>query len=422
MHQPCARPFARRCAASKALAFAVLAAAGLSSNALAQLAPSATQPTALNPTVVNPAPELPTGPTGLLTLDKPQLDLGVIPDTESVTAKVTFKNTGEHPIAITRMQAHCGCTVPETPEKTLYNPGESGEITVTYDPRGKREGNQTTSFDIFTDSPGQPRINVPVLAIIEAVVSIDPSFVSFLNADKGAVLSQLVTVRARKESFRITEITNNVGEGIKAEIVAEDTVEGSNGATLREVLVLVTLDGTRLPGRLGGNITLFTNEEKRPQLGITVTGQVMGDVRANLSQWRMGNTMEQGQMYFRTVRLTHRLGKPVAIKDVEEKPSTVNDMPVRWTVTYPFEDRKDVVDIRFEAMANTMAGTQVGELRIITDVADEPPVQVTYFGNVRNPDGTPARPIVPPGMVDPIGPAGPVAPPAGPAQPAPRTP
>ncbi|MBQ8989267.1 MAG: DUF1573 domain-containing protein, partial [Prevotella sp.] len=53
-----------------------------------------------------------------------------------VTCTFTYTNVGEQPLVINQAIASCGCTVPEY-TKTPVQPGESGEIKVTYNGAGK---------------------------------------------------------------------------------------------------------------------------------------------------------------------------------------------------------------------------------------------------------------------------------------------
>ncbi|MCA9278723.1 MAG: DUF1573 domain-containing protein [Phycisphaeraceae bacterium] len=377
---------------TKQIVSLILASTGFATCSLAQgLQPAGPTRPAVTPTTVTPLPQttpndgtpVPTGPAGELHLDDNVLDLGIIPDTDKVTRKIPFTNTGQGALTITRVQAHCGCTTPEL-DKTVYEPGEAGEITVTYDPNGKHEGPQATSVDIYTDNPSQQRVPIQVVAHILPLVSVDPTFVSFQNIDKGAVISQPVTIRGRMPGFKVTSATANVGDGISVEIIDTTEIENEKGEKITEVFALVTLDGTRSPGRIGGNVTFFTNDERRPTQAVSVTGMVLGDVRSNMTQWRLGNAMQPESVFTRTVRLTHRLGRDFKVVDVKERQSTPNDATVQWTVVQPDPDRPDVLDVKLTLIANARMGTQVGELSILTDVKDEPPITVTYFGNVKD--------------------------------------
>jgi len=54
-----------------------------------------------------------------------------------------FKNTGTKPFIVQDVQASCGCTVPEKPEKPVL-PGEEGVIKAKFDSHGKVGPNAKT--------------------------------------------------------------------------------------------------------------------------------------------------------------------------------------------------------------------------------------------------------------------------------------
>lgn len=75
-------------------------------------------------------------------------------DDPVVTCKFKFTNTGDELLVIHQAIASCGCTVPEYP-KTPIKPGESGEITVTYNGQGKFPGHFKKSITIRTNGKSE---------------------------------------------------------------------------------------------------------------------------------------------------------------------------------------------------------------------------------------------------------------------------
>ncbi|MBP5715222.1 MAG: DUF1573 domain-containing protein [Prevotella sp.] len=67
-----------------------------------------------------------------------------------VTCVFTFTNVGDAPLIINQAVASCGCTVPEY-TKTPINPGEKGEIKVTYNGTGKFPGHFKKSITVRTN-------------------------------------------------------------------------------------------------------------------------------------------------------------------------------------------------------------------------------------------------------------------------------
>jgi hypothetical protein len=68
--------------------------------------------------------------------EKESYDFGQITTGEKVSYSFAFKNVGKEPLIITGAIASCGCTKPEFPKEPIA-PGANGEISVTFDSKGK---------------------------------------------------------------------------------------------------------------------------------------------------------------------------------------------------------------------------------------------------------------------------------------------
>lgn len=80
-------------------------------------------------------------------------DFGNIAEADGdVTCRFVFKNTGKSPLIVVRAVASCGCTEPEHP-KVPVAPGKTGEIKVTYHPKG-RPGEFNKNVYVYTN--GKP--------------------------------------------------------------------------------------------------------------------------------------------------------------------------------------------------------------------------------------------------------------------------
>jgi hypothetical protein len=58
-------------------------------------------------------------------------DYGTIEKGSDGISIFTFTNKGQKPLVLSNVRASCGCTVPEWPKQPI-NPGETGEIKVSY--------------------------------------------------------------------------------------------------------------------------------------------------------------------------------------------------------------------------------------------------------------------------------------------------
>lgn len=82
-------------------------------------------------------------------------DFGSFPESSpKVTCTFKFKNTGDGPLVIHQAIASCGCTVPQYPKEPI-KPGESGQITVTYNGAGKFPGHFRKTITLRTNSQNE---------------------------------------------------------------------------------------------------------------------------------------------------------------------------------------------------------------------------------------------------------------------------
>lgn len=76
-------------------------------------------------------------PTTTISFEETAYDWGEIDAGEKVLNVFTFTNTGDEPLILSNAKGSCGCTVPAWPKEPIA-PGESGEIVVVFDSKGKK--------------------------------------------------------------------------------------------------------------------------------------------------------------------------------------------------------------------------------------------------------------------------------------------
>lgn len=82
-------------------------------------------------------------------------DFGIIPSTYPVEHTFILTNSGTELLIIDSLETSCGCTVAEITRMELM-PGETTEITVVFDPKGKN-GIETKTVLIYTNEGTEPR-------------------------------------------------------------------------------------------------------------------------------------------------------------------------------------------------------------------------------------------------------------------------
>ena len=77
------------------------------------------------------------GQDPVITFNKTTHDFGKINETDGkVTTIFEIKNEGMSPLVLNNVKASCGCTTPQWTHEPI-EPGQSGKITVTYNPSGR---------------------------------------------------------------------------------------------------------------------------------------------------------------------------------------------------------------------------------------------------------------------------------------------
>ena len=95
----------------------------------------------------------PVGTPKLIMLET-EHDFGTIDAGIKVTHVFTFVNEGSAPLVISKINTPCGCTAPSWSKEPI-EPGQTGEITVTFNSTGKA-GNQVKSLSIIYNSEMSP--------------------------------------------------------------------------------------------------------------------------------------------------------------------------------------------------------------------------------------------------------------------------
>ncbi len=87
----------------------------------------------------------------VITFEKVEHDFGKINEADGrVTTVFTFKNEGMEALVLSNVRASCGCTTPKWTREPI-EPGQTGEITVTYNPSG-RPGRFTKTITVTSNA------------------------------------------------------------------------------------------------------------------------------------------------------------------------------------------------------------------------------------------------------------------------------
>lgn len=139
--------------------------------ALGTTATPAPNTAAINPATGQPAikptdtqtqpqqPEVDPATAANLVFAENEFDFGTLEEGEKVEHVFKFENTSDNPLTISNARGSCGCTVPEWPREPIA-PGESGEIKVKFDSKGKK-GKQSKTVTITANTiPGNTILTI----------------------------------------------------------------------------------------------------------------------------------------------------------------------------------------------------------------------------------------------------------------------
>jgi len=109
----------------------------------------------------------------VITITPSALDLGSFSTSEKGTGSVTLTNTGDTPVTLERAKASCGCTTSSFRPGTVLQPGETTEVSVTMDGKGRaRKMSKNVTFTIKDYPP--IRLNVTAETVAYVTLDKDP--------------------------------------------------------------------------------------------------------------------------------------------------------------------------------------------------------------------------------------------------------
>ena len=127
------------------------------------------------------------------------MDMGIVTQDSVVHSVIQFRNSGELPLKIKRVQTSCGCTAAEL-NQLDYQPGESGEIEIQFNTKGF-SGVVRKYITIYLEDGSPSSSRVVLQANIKTNIEIKPAYLDLQNIDIKS-----------EENGRSFLVTNNFNE------------------------------------------------------------------------------------------------------------------------------------------------------------------------------------------------------------------
>lgn len=177
----------------------------------------------------------------VITFSRTQHDFGKINESDGrVTTIFEFKNEGMEPLVLSNVKASCGCTTPSY-TKTPVEPGQTGNISVTYNPNG-RPGKFQKTVTVTSNGSEQPvklyikgevipKQAKPVnkYPIKMGELSLNANSLNFGNVFKGNNLTKTITYTNTTDADINVEVLTNEADPIIAQATLQTIKKGQEG-------------------------------------------------------------------------------------------------------------------------------------------------------------------------------------------------
>ncbi len=191
----------------------------------------------------------------VITFEKTEHDFGKINEADGrVSTVFSFKNEGMAPLVLSNVRASCGCTTP-TWTKEPIEPGQTGSITVTYNPNGRPGRFQKTVTITSNATEATTRVYIKGEVIPKQAKPVNKYNVAVGDLSMKGLVLDLGTVKKGENKSGDLEYTNLTKE--------DHNVELATNAADNYVINQVTLPTVK-PNEVGKFI--FALESKATKL------------------------------------------------------------------------------------------------------------------------------------------------------------
>ncbi|MBX3322161.1 MAG: DUF1573 domain-containing protein [Phycisphaeraceae bacterium] len=302
-------------------------------------------------------------------------NFGDIFDHEEQKFEFKFTNRGSVPLIIGSITSTCGCTVPDVVKK-VYEPGESGEITVMYNPSGKK-GVDARSVTIATNDMVEPQARLNIQANVKPLIVIEPTFIQFGQANKGEVKEADLYVGGRIDDFKVSIATTSMPEAFEV-VVGDTEVRKIGNEELPTTKITVRMKPNAPIGVHRAEMSIRTSDPRRPIVHSQVLAHVLGDLALIPPRLSLGR-VDAGSTYTREFRVQSRSGAPFKINEV-----VVRDSQSKATFEFEPDDVKNPTTwrVRMTGFVGADERRILGSILVRTDVRDEEAIDVQFNGFV----------------------------------------
>ncbi|KAA5539875.1 DUF1573 domain-containing protein [Roseiconus nitratireducens] len=280
--------------------------------------------------------------------------------TVAVAAKTEFRfpvfNPYNQPLHIQTVRRSCGCTTPIV-ETEYVQPGQTGSILARFNTDTFR-GTKGADLTVVIDQPFYSEVRLRVDGYIRSDMVFHPGSIKFGSVNQGeAVRKSTRVMYAGRDDWEIADVRSNVPWLVPSRKLT------SRGAGSCEYELTVAIREDAPTGVFQNEIVVITNDSKRPEVPLPVSGKVSSPLSIAPQAIALGS-LKPGQEVRKT--LVIKGDQPFTIKtitcagwDVEfpEVPvaKTMHIVPTRFMPTDASGPQKVAVEITTAGEASVTA-------------------------------------------------------------------
>lgn len=341
------------------------------------------------------------GQQAVITFEKSEHDFGKINEADGrVTTIFTFKNEGMAPLVLSNVRASCGCTTP-TWTKTPIEPGQTGDITVTYNPNGRPGRFQKTIT--VTSNASSPTVKLTIKGEVIPKTQQAANRFPHKMADGLAVTMRDIvfgTVLNTKNLTKVIEYTNNSDQDITVEVLLNDKEPWVDAQLSLNVIkpkevgqLSINIDGTKSKvwGLENSYIYFMVNGKRSltDDLKLTLSYSIEEDfsdvdkmsapiIEASAKEINLG-AIAAGSKVSKTITLKNAGVNPLVIRAIN------NEHQPMIKVSAPRSAIKSgkSQDVKVQVVAGQEVGTYRKQIDIISNDPANPHTRVTLVWSVK---------------------------------------
>lgn len=320
--------------------------------------------------------------------DQMSHEFGNIPDTAPVTHIFKFTNKTDKRVTIQSATGSCGCTVPALAKKS-FEPGEAGEMTVTFNPMHRRGPQPKQITVMYSEPAGTPNTLLTINSNVQPLMIVEPIKMYLMEVDAKAGKSTEITVSGRKPDFKV-EGVDCANPNLVVSVGNKREVE-IDGQTFQQFPISVVVKPNAPIGEFQTDLVIRTNEETALTQNYIFVADVVGELKATPTKLSL-RAYTPNIPFANVVTLESRTGKSFKVTSVDVEGR--EDMQLVADVEPNNLSGKPAYTIRLNGVTPDITGPVTGEIIVRTDMPDNPEIRLPFSTSIRG-SAAPKMPVYP---------------------------